>query len=292
MKQYTLSHLFWVIASHTLPSKLYLSIRYRVVFGKWISWQQPVAFTEKLQWLKLYSFDTKYTSIVDKVEVKKYVDQVLGEGYTTRTYATWDKVGDVDFDVLPNRFVLKCNHDSGTIIVCEDKKKLDIKQTRLMLKKALSTNYYWRGREKPYKDVSRKILAEEYIEHEGDLVDYKFFCFGGTPKMVKIDYDRSTKHHANYYDIEMNLLPFFKKSSQPEFTKEFHAPENYSKMVEIARILSTDIPFVRVDLYNVDGRIFFGEMTFFPSSGFEPLTDDYWDVKIGSWLHLPEKRLC
>ena len=175
-------------------------------------------------------------------------------------------------------------------MICRDKAALDREAARSILARALATDYYSKGRETPYRSVPRKILAEEYLEHDGDLVDYKFFCFNGEPKVVKIDYDRSSAHHANYYDIDMNLLPFFKKSSKPDVPRHFEKPDNYAAMVEMAKKLSADMPFVRIDLYNVDGKIYFGEMTFFPSSGFEPLTDPAWDEKLGSWITLPEKR--
>lgn len=282
-----ISNAFWVLLMHVAPTKFYLAIKYRVIFGRWIDWKAPKTFTEKLQWLKVYGFRKEYVTMVDKVLAKKYVAEKIGKKYIIPTLAVADCAEELDGRALPSKFVLKTNHDSGTALLCKNKDSFDFDKAKHVLNKALKSNYYLMGREMPYKYVKRKVFAEAFLEHEDDLVDYKFFCFNGEPKVLKIDYDRETKHHANYYDADMQLLPFYKKSSRPDNPKKFVKPENYDKMLAIARALSKNIPFVRVDLYNLNGKIYFGEITFFPSSGFEPLTDPDWDYKLGSWIHLP-----
>lgn len=281
-----LSNTIWTLFKYVMPTKLYLEMKYRTIFGRKINWDNPTYFTEKLQWLKVYGYRPEYAQMVDKILVKDYVKNKVGEDIIIPTLDVWDSVDKLSVDNLPRKFVLKSNHDSGTCIVCTDKDVFDLFSAKKILEKSLNVNYYLMGRETPYKYVKRKIFAEAYLEHDEDLLDYKFFCFNGEPKVLKIDYDRSTKHHANYYDVDMNLLPFFKKSSKPEVPRVFEKPVGYDRMLEIARTLSHRIPFVRIDLYNLSGKIYFGEITFFPSSGFEPLTDDEWDAKLGSWIDL------
>lgn len=285
-----ISNAFWVILMYVAPTRFYLSLKYRVIFGKWIDWHNPQAFTEKLQWLKVYGFKPEYVKMVDKVLVKMYVTEKIGKEYIIPTLTVADSADGLDRGALPSKFVLKTNHDSGTALLCKDKFSFDFDAAKRMLNKALKSNYYLMGRESPYKYVKRKVFAEAFLEHDDDLVDYKFFCFNGEPKVLKIDYDRETRHHANYYDADMHLLPFYKKSSRPDNPKEFIKPANYDRMIGIARTLSKNIPFVRIDLYNLNGKIYFGEITFFPSSGFEPLTDPDWDYKLGSWITLPNKN--
>ncbi len=287
-----LSKIVWLFLAHCLPSKLYLSLRYKVIYGKWIDWKSPKAFTEKLQWLKVNAFRPEYVEMVDKVEVKKYIAGRLGEEYVIPALGVWDSADRIDFDNLPDKFVLKCNHDSGTVVVCEDKSSLDKDAVRKKLAKALKYNYYLAGRETPYKYVNRKIFAEKFIQNDGlgELLDYKFFCFNGEPKIIKVDFGRATGHHANYYDMEMNLLPFGVVTSHPVYSRHFDKPANFDRMVEIAKDLSKGIPFVRIDLYNLNGKIYFGEITFFPTSGFNPFTDPAWDLRLGEWLELPEKK--
>ncbi len=284
--------MIWWCLGRTLPSKLYLSLRYRQVHKRWINWEDPEYFTEKLQWLKVYGKGQAYAHLVDKVQVKDYVAKRVGSQYVIPTLEVWDSPNDIDIEKLPNEFVMKCNHDSGSLILCRDKNELNVADARESLSKVFRADYYLTGRETPYKYVKRKIFAEELIksEHGKDLLDYKFFCFNGEPRVFKVDFDRFVDHHANYYDIEKNLLPFGEVWPPFDHSKVIEFPDNYDEMVDVARKLSDGLPFARVDLYNNDGRILFGEITLFPTSGFGPFTDVEWDKKLGDWLILPKAR--
>lgn len=288
---WAISNFVWFILARILPKKWYLSLRYHLLYGRWINWKRPQYFTEKLQWLKVYGYGKKETVLVDKVLVKDFVKSKIGEQYVIPTYQVWDDPSKMTFSSLPEQFVLKCNHDSGSIIICNDKKELDIRETKSKLSKIFHTNYYWMGRETPYKYVKRKVFAEKRISSVfgKELMDYKFFCFNGEPKIFKVDFERFVDHHANYYDIQQNLLPFGETWPPPMPSKVIEMPENFEEMVNIAKKLSEGLPFVRIDLYNNDGEIYFGEVTLFPTSGFGSFTDDEWDKKLGEWLILPAK---
>jgi len=291
MNRRSISSAVWDVLAHVLPSKWFISLKYRVIFHRWINWKAPEAFTEKLQWMKLYDFRPEYVDMVDKVKVKQYIKEKIGEEYVIPTFGVWKSEKDIDFDALPEKFVLKCNHDSGTVVVCPDKSALDHDEARRVMGRALRTNYYLRGREKPYKYVEHRIFAEQFLQDDSmsELLDYKFFCFDGEPRVFKINFDKDTEFHANYYDMDMNLLPFGEVMPAPA-PRIFTKPDNYDKMVEIVRTLSAGFPFVRVDLYNVGGKIYFGELTLYPTSGFGPFNDLGWDLKLGGWLKLPPKK--
>lgn len=273
-----------------LSDKTYLSIKYKSKFGKRLDWENPKSFNEKLQWLKLYDRKPIYTTMVDKYEVKKYVASIIGEEYIIPTLGVWERFEDIDFSKLPDQFVLKCTHDSGGLVICKDKKRLDVEAARKKINRCLKKNFYWLGREWPYKNVKPRIIAEKYMEDTGtgELRDYKFFCFGGQARCAKIDFDRFIEHHANYFDIEGNLLPFGEESYPPDENRVINFPENMPTMVRLSEILSKETPFLRADFYDVNGDVYFGELTFFPYSGFEKFTNDDWDYQLGSWIKLPE----
>jgi len=273
-----------------MPDRRYLEKRFRACMGYDLDLDNPKTFSEKLQWLKLYDRKPEYTIMVDKYAVRNYIADKLGEEYLIPLLGVWNDPSEIDFDQLPDRFVLKCNHNSGLgMCICRDKSRLDIKKVKNELRKGVSQNYYLTGREWPYKNVPRKIIAEEYMEDSvlKELRDYKFFCFGGMVKCFKVDFDRFVEHHANYYDTEKNRLPFGEKICPPLLEKRIQHPENFEKMKRLAEILSMGMPFLRVDLYNIDGKIYFGEMTFFPDSGFGRFTDEEWNKTLGTWLQLP-----
>ncbi len=231
--------------------------------------------------------------MVDKYRAKDYIASVIGEEYIIPTLGVWKSFDEIDFDSLPDQFVLKCNHSSGDVVICKDKATFDVEDARRKLTKALQTDHYLISREWPYKNVDRLILAEQYIEDSvtHDARDYKFFCFNGEVKCFKVDFDRFYEHHANWYDRKAKLLPYGEQICPPCMDKQLELPACMEKMMELAEKLSQGIPFLRVDLYFVNGGLYVGELTFYPASGLLPFTDMEWDRIMGSWLKLPtEKR--
>lgn len=264
--------------------------------GKILHLKNPKSFNEKLQWLKIYDYKPEYTKLVDKLAVKNYVESRVGDEYIIPTLAVWDSVADIDWDSLPNQFVLKTTHGGGGcgVIVCSDKTKLDKIKAKNKLKKSMRTNAGQTYREKPYLSVPRKIIAEKYIadqvignsEHSADLRDYKFFCFNGKVKFFKIDFGRFVEHHANYYSPNGDLLPFGEVAYKPDPNRVENMPSNLSEMIRLAETLSANYKFLRVDLYNVNGKIYFGELTFYPAAGMGAFIPEEWDEKLGNMLAL------
>lgn len=266
--------------------KLYLSLMYYFRFKYKINWKEPKTFQEKLQWLKLYDRKPEYTSLVDKAEVKKEVAGIIGISHVVPTLGIWDNFDDINFDMLPNRFVLKCTHDSGGVFVVNDKSHADIGLIKKKIEKCLRLNFYYPGREWPYKNVKPRIIAEQYLSdntelNKGGLTDYKFFCFNGRADNVMVCIDRNIGEPKFYFfDQNWNLLRLNirGKNAAKDFT--LPKPQYIEEMFRIASVLSQNIPFVRVDLYFVNQTIYFGEMTFYPASGFDDKllleTDEYW----------------
>lgn len=269
-----------------MPDKQYLSVMYRGLMGKKLNVIKPATFNEKLQWLKLHDRKPEYTTMVDKYAVKKYVEQILGGGeYIIPTLGVWNEFDDIDFSTLPDCFVLKCTHDSGGIAICKDKEQFDYSDARNRIIRSLKCNYYSHGREWPYKDVPPQVIAEEYL---GDsLNDYKFFCFNGKVKCFKIDFDRFTNHHANYYDCNGDILPFGEADYIPIPEKKIEMPKKLGLMIELAEKLASKLLFLRVDFYEVNGKVYFGELTFYPASGMGRFVPESWDTELGKWLKLP-----
>lgn len=277
-----------------LPDKLYLSLRYRFTMGHWIDWKNPKTFTEKIQWLKIYNRKPEYTTMVDKYAVKQYVVDRIGEEYVIPTLGVWNKPEDIDWDSLPDRFVLKTTHGGGGggVVICKDKSTFDRASAVAKLNGSLASDIYSNFREWPYKNVHRRIIAEKFIAPQksaapNDLPDYKFFCFNSEPKYCQVIRDRHTEETIDFYDMDWNhqefvgLNPVARNGLTP-----VARPEHLDKMAEICRELSVDIPFVRVDLYVVDDKEYFGELTFFPASGFGRWLPEGTDEKIGSCLDL------
>ena len=257
--------------------------------GKFPDLDNPTTYNEKLQWLKLHDIHREYSKLVDKYESKEVVRRLIGDEYIIPTLAVYDSLDEIDFDKLPNQFVLKTTHDSGGVVVCPDKTKLDRKAARRKLEKSLRHNFFYEHREYPYKDVKPRIIAEKYMVDESgtELKDYKFFCFDGKCKMLFIATDRNTGDvKFDFYDPDFNHLPFVQ--GHPWATKEIKKPEGFSKMIALAEELSKGFRHVRVDLYDINGKIYFGELTFFHFSGNVPFEPEIWDYKIGEWLKLPE----
>lgn len=273
-----------------MSDRTFLKLLFRANVGYSLDLDNPHTFNEKLQWLKLYDHNIKYITFVDKYEVKSYISKAIGEEYVIPTIEVWDKVSEIDFEILPDRFVLKCVHGSGCNIICKDKNTLNIQKTKEKLESWMHTSWYWLGREWPYKEIKPRIIAEKYLEDgTGQLMDYKFFCFNGEVKCFKIDFDRASKHRANYYSPAGELLKIGELICPPDYDRKIPLPSSLPGMISIAEQLSKGNPFVRVDLYEVEGRVFFGELTLYPAAGLGPFTEKKWDYILGEWLLLPER---
>ena len=275
--------------SRLIPDRIYLQIVYFKHFRRFINFNNPKTFNEKIQWLKLNYRNEEYTKLVDKYIVKQYITKLIGEEYVIPTLGVWNNVDDIDFKSLPEKFVLKCNNDSGGIVICKNKKDFDEAKAKSFLKERLKNNGYWYGREWPYKNVKPCIIAEKYMEDSisKDIKDYKFFCFNGSMEFFDIDIDRFIEHRANYYDRNGNFLPFGKTYCPPDYTKKIEMPKNLDKMIELAETISHNTVLSRIDFYEIDGQVYFGEITFYPGSGFSPFTDEKWDYKLGDMIDLP-----
>lgn len=266
-------------------------IKWEYYFGmkKFPNLINPITFNDKLQWMKLNDRNPLYTRLVDKAEAKEYVSEKLGNlDHIIPTLAVWNKFEDIDFSVLPNQFVLKTTHDSGGVVIIKDKKNFNIDGARKKIEKSLNHSFFLEHREWPYLNVKPRIIAETYMEdpESKDLKDYKFFCFNGKVKMLFVATDRPVDTRFDFFDREFKHLPFFQ--GHPQSSKPISKPQNYEEMIRIAECLAKDFHQVRIDLYNIDGQIYFGEMTFFHFSGNVPFYPSEWDKKIGDWWHLPE----
>lgn len=296
---------FLVMASHGLCNKMpddqYLARRFQAEFGYPLDLSNPKTFNEKLQWLKLYDRTPEYTAMVDKYEAKKYVAGIIGEQYIIPTLSVWDSFDEIDFDKLPNQFVLKCTHDSGGLVVCRDKETLDFNSAKQKIEKSLRRNYFWVGREWPYKGVRPRIIAEMYMEDEAagnmhgapqGLTDYKFFCFNGKPELlyISVGLENHSTAKISFYDLNGNEMPFHRDDYQPYHNAPM--PDNLSEMKEVAEKLASavDSPFVRIDLYSINGSVYFSEITFSPCSGMIPFSPASADLQMGKMLTLPEQR--
>lgn len=276
--------------SYLLPDKAYLKIKYRLIMGKKLNLKSPKTMNEKLQWLKLYNRNPKYTIMADKYKARDYISEKLGEEYLIPLLGVWDNPDDIDFDKLPDKFVLKCNHNSGLgMCICKDKSKLDIKKVKKELKKGLKQNYYKTGREWPYKDIPRKIICEKYMtdDNQDCLTDYKFFCFNGNVDSVMLCIDRNIGSPKFYFfDKEWNLKRLNVRGKNAPEGFSLPKPEGMDKMFEIAEKLSKGHAFLRVDLYYANNQIYFGETTFFPQSGFDPNILPEADIYFGKKIDL------
>lgn len=275
-----------------MPDELYIKIKYKLSMGYWPDLKNPQTFNEKLQWLKLYDRKPLYTQLVDKYAVRQYIADKIGEEYLIPLVGgPWKNADEIDFDALPEQFVLKCNHDSGGVIVCKDKSKLDVEAAKRKLNKHLRVNYYYANREWPYKNVEPCIIAEQYMGNHGtDLSDYKWYCFDGETKFLLITEDRNNEGELtkfNYFDMDYTALPFY--NSGPHSTELPKKPKSFAQMKAIAEKLGQGFPHIRVDLYEAGDKIFFGELTLYDSSGMEKYDPPEWDKTIGSWLTLPDR---
>lgn len=271
-----------------LDDEEYIKKRFKAVFGYKLNLQNPKTFNEKIQWLKLFDRNPKYTLLVDKNLVKHYSASVIGEEYIIPTLGVWNNFDEIDFEKMPDKFVLKCTHDSGGIVICTDKSQFDITKAKRKIEGRLRKNYYLVAREWPYKEVVPKIIAEEYIGNEYDLElkDYKIMCFNGKAKCSFVCSGRFAKEglRVTFFDEEWNSMPFTR--GYPKSEEEIEKPLNYQLMKELAEKLSKGMRFLRVDFYEVDGKVYLGELTLFPGSGFEKFEPYEWDQKLGEWIQL------
>ncbi|OAA86972.1 ATP-grasp fold amidoligase family protein [Clostridium ljungdahlii] len=267
----------------------YLKMLFWARMGKKLNLSNPRTFNEKLQWLKINNRKLEYTTMVDKHEVRQYVKDNIGEQYLiTLLGGPWNNFDEIDFDALPDQFVLKCTHDSGGVIICKDKRNFNKGAARLRLNKSLQRNYYYSGREWPYKNVKPRIIAEKYMVDDSskDLKDYKLMCFGGKVKCSFVCTNRDLNDlRVTFFDRQWQKMPF--ERHYPVDSKNIQKPIGYGEMICLAEKLADNIPFVRVDFYNINGKIYFGELTFYPGCGFEEFTPEEWDHKLGNWITLP-----
>lgn len=306
----------------TMPDEEVYKKSYQLSYGKKPDLKHPQGFNEKLMWLKLHDRKPLYTTLVDKYAVRRYIADKVGEEYLIPLLGgPWESADEIDFDALPNQFVLKCTHDSGSVIVCRDKSRFDIEDARRRLSRRLKRNYYYGNREWPYKNVPPRIIAEEFIcqgslsdtaaveascispyalQAKSGIIDYKFMCFNGQPKILYLQIgaidssghsasEKSGRYFRNLYDADFNILPL--KDSVENYPIEIMKPDNFALMRQIAEILSAGFPFIRVDMYNVNGEIKIGELTLYPGSGLSNFFDPpEWDGIFGSWIKLPEEQ--
>lgn len=277
---------------NNMPDEAYLRRKFKAKMGKPLDLDSPKTFNEKMQWLKLYNRKPEYTTMVDKYEAKKYVAERIGEEYIIPTLGVWDRFDDIDFDALPNQFVLKCTHDSGGLVICRDKKTFDYATAKKNIEKSLKRNYYLIHREWPYKDVPHRIIAEQYMEDTktAGLLDYKFFCFNGEPEFLYVSQgleDHSTAR-ISFLTMKWQFAPYLRSDFKP-FEELPPKPMGFDKMVEIARTLSQEHDFLRVDLYQIGRGIYFSELTFSPCAGFMPFEKPEHDLEIGNMMRLSKK---
>ena len=249
----------------------------------------PISFTDKMQWLKLYDRKPIYTIMVDKFAVREYISQTIGEEYLIPLIAVWNSVDEIDINLLPEKFVLKCTHDSGGVLLCKNKQQYNKESIKRFFEPRMKYNYYMHSREYAYKGVKPRIICEEYMTDESgiELKDYKVWCFNGKAEYVFLDYDRTTTHHRNIYDTNWNQVPLTINDFYSDEQREFKKPEVLEQMIVVAERLSKDIPFIRVDFYVVNDRLYFGELTFFPGAGFQKFDPPEFANIFGDKLVLP-----
>ena len=297
-------YIFRIMNSHgilrILPDRPFLKLMWWVETGSRLNLKNPKGFNEKLQWLKLYDRRPEYTRYTDKILVRDFVRDTIGEEHLVPLIGIWDSPEEIDFDSLPDQFVLKCNHNSGGgMCICTDKSKLDVQNIKNKLKASLHKNIFFDKREWPYKNIVPRILCEQFmVDHDpqntsGTLIDYKFHCFNGEPKFLYVgtdDISSGTKGELklSFFDLDWKISPFYRSDHKP-IAIDVEKPKCFDEMIDIARKLSKGIPFVRVDLYWVNGQILFSEMTFFPGGGNGYFSPEEWENRLGDWIVLPGK---
>ena len=274
-----------------LPDSVYISLFYKATTGEWPNLRHPSGYNEKLQWLKIHDRHPEYRNYVDKLRVRKIIKKKIGKTYLFPLLGHWDCFDDIEFDKLPKGFVLKCNHDSGSAKIIQDKDELtekNLENLKSFYDQRMSHDFFYAGREYPYKGIKRQIIAEKLMKNEvnpeAGINDYKFFCFNGVPKLMLYVTGRQTEKHEDYFDMDYNWLHI--QNGCTESKEQPEKPSCFNEMKELAGILSEGMKQVRVDFYEIDGKVFFGEYTFFSGGGFEKFHPDEWEKKLGSWIEL------
>lgn len=269
-----------------IPDEQFVKIAFRGMMGERLDLKNPKTFNEKLQWLKVYDHKEEYMGLVDKIQAKDLVGDIIGFQHIVPIYGKWESAFDIDFDQLPEQFVLKCNHDQGSVIIVENKYSINTKEIVRTLNYKLKHNAYYGTREYPYKNINPKVFAEEYLG--SDIIDYKFYCFNGEPKFLYCGQGLTEDHSLkiDFYDLDWNLMPFYRTDYHRlgNIPKPIHLDE----MLKIARMLSKDIPFVRIDLFEVGGNVYFSEFTLCPASGYMPFVPKEYDYIVGEWLRISQ----
>ncbi len=274
-----------------IPDRQYLQLVYRIMMRKKLNIDSPATFNEKLQWLKLNDRNPAYTTYVDKYEVRTHVAEKIGENYLVPLLHVFDSVEQVDWDSLPHKFALKWSHGSGTNIICTDKDKLDIKSAQIKLEKWRGINWYWYGREWPYKDIKPRIVCEKFISDLDQVPDdYKVLCFNGKAKLIEVHLDRYGNHKQDYYDIEWNKTSISQEGTSSDSAKS--RPPQLEKMIQLSELLAAPMRHVRIDWFIVRDQLYFGEITFYDASGFVPFDNETDDYLLGSWLDLKGTHEC
>lgn len=278
-----------------LPDKQFIQLKYRLEMGKSLNLKNPTTFQEKIQWLKLYDRKPEYTTMVDKYAVKDYVKALIGEKYIIPTLGIWDNFDDIDFDKLPDKFVLKTTHGGGStgVVVCHDKASFNHTEAKHKLENSLSTDIYKHMREWPYRDVPRRIIAEKYLElpDKTDLTDYKVFCFNGKPQYIQVIQDRNINETIDFFDTNWNHQEFVglnPKCKNAQVTPS--RPEHLDEMLQVAERLAEGTKFVRVDLYSIVEKVYFGELTLYPASGFGKFSPEKWETALGKFIYIIDNQ--
>ena len=274
-----------------VPDKQWLKLLYRLKNGYWMDFSNPKTFGEKIQWLKIYGYKSDFIKMVDKYSVKEYVSEKIGKEYVIPTLGVWNKPEVIEWNKLPQKFVLKTTHGGGScgVVICNDKDTLDKKNAVKELNVSMGFSAGNSFREHPYMGVKKRVIAEEFLDTDGDseLCDYKFYCFNGEPKYCQVIRDRKTKETIDFYDMDWNHMPFVGLNpGVPNGMTPVKCPDNIDDMKRICKQLAKDIPFVRIDLYEVKGKVYFGEITFYPASGFGTFTPSEWNLKLGDMICL------
>ena len=272
-----------------IPDRAYIQLLYYKHFKKFVNFQNPVSFNEKIQWLKLYDRNPLYTTIVDKLKMKEWVQSIVGNGYTVPTMGVWNRPEDIDFDSLPKQFVLKWNHDSGSIVICKDKSIFNRNEAIKKLQHGAKVNGFWYGREWPYLSVPPKVIAEPYLEDKetGELRDYKVFTFGGKAKLLLIASERQkpgVDTKFDFYDMDLNHIDM--RNQHENAAEPPMPPKTFPLMKEIAEKVSKGFAHLRVDFYEVDGKVYIGELTLYHGSGLMTFSPDKWYKILGDWIDL------